>query len=285
MTEPPTESEWPTREDTFAGPPAAVPPAAPAPVAPPAEPYGPPPPDDRRIGAGMLLALGAIALVAVGAVVAYLATRGGPDTGSTTTVVISTASPATTSPVVAPATEPATTAAGTTAPSTTAPSTTTSSTTTSSATTTAPTTTAAAPPAPTSATVPDVSGLTEQEAASAFNRANVLPSFAFVPSSDPLGAVEQQAKPAGTTVPYHAHVQVNISKGPNAATDEPVPNAIGQTLSQAVATMNGSHLRLIFVKLPVTSRSQAGRIVQQSPLAGGKAPQNAQILVFLGAFR
>ena len=40
-----------------------------------------------------------------------------------------------------------------------------------------------------------------------------------------------------------------------------------------------------FLRFPVTSRAQAGKIVQQSPLGGGKAPQNAQVLVFLGAFR
>ena len=60
---------------------------------------------------------------------------------------------------------------------------------------------------------------------------------------------------------------------------------IGQTLQQAVAAVNGAHLRLIYVKFPVSSRSQAGKIVQQSPLAGGHAPQNAQVLVFFGAFR
>ena len=31
--------------------------------------------------------------------------------------------------------------------------------------------------------------------------------------------------------------------------------------------------------------SLAGKIVQQSPLRNGQAPQNAQVLVFLGAFR
>jgi hypothetical protein len=47
--------------------------------------------------------------------------------------------------------------------------------------------------------------------------------------------------------------------------------------------MQGAHLRLIYLRYPVTSQSQAGKIVQQSPLAGGQAPQNAQVLVFLGA--
>jgi beta-lactam-binding protein with PASTA domain len=114
------------------------------------------------------------------------------------------------------------------------------------------------------------------------NTAGILASLVFVPSDDPLGTVEQQAKPEGTTLPYRAHVQVNISRGPGTKDDMTVPNAIGQTLTQAVATMNGAQLRLIYVKLRVTAKSQVGKIVQQSPLAGGKAPQNAQVLVYLG---
>jgi beta-lactam-binding protein with PASTA domain len=86
-------------------------------------------------------------------------------------------------------------------------------------------------------------------------------------------------------VPYHSHGQINISSGPGDKPQERVPSVIGQTLSQAVSSVNGAHLRLIYVKFPVDSRSQAGKIVQQSPLSGGQAPQNAQVLVFLGAFR
>jgi beta-lactam-binding protein with PASTA domain len=153
--------------------------------------------------------------------------------------------------------------------------------TTTGATTTSSTTTGATS-APTSATMPDVSGQTEQAAVTAMNKAGILASLVFVPSEDPLGTVEQQAKPEGATLPYRAHVQVNVSRGPGTKDDMTVPNAIGQTLTQAVATMNGAQLRLIFVKLPVTSKSQVGKIVQQSPLAGGKAPQNAQVLVYLG---
>jgi beta-lactam-binding protein with PASTA domain len=115
------------------------------------------------------------------------------------------------------------------------------------------------------------------------NRAGILASLVFVPGDDPLGTVVQQAKPSGATVPFHSHVQINISKGPTASTDVTVPNAIGQTLDQAVSTMNGAKLRLIYVRFPVTSQAQAGKVVQQSPLGGGKAPQNAQVLVFLGA--
>jgi serine/threonine-protein kinase len=162
----------------------------------------------------------------------------------------------------------------------------TSATTTSTSTSTSPTTTAASggsSSTPKSATLPDVNGQTEQAAATAMADAGVLASLVFVPAQDPLGTVEQQAKPAGTTVPFHSHVQINISKGPGTKPDVTVPDTIGQSLSQAVTTLNGANLRLIYVKLPVTSRAQAGKIVQQSPLAGGHAPQNAQVLVYLGA--
>jgi beta-lactam-binding protein with PASTA domain len=133
--------------------------------------------------------------------------------------------------------------------------------------------------------VPDVGNAKEQDAVDKLSSAGILPSLVFVPASDPLGTVEQQAKPAGTTVGYHSHVQLNISKGPHATTDVTVPNTIGRSLTEAVSTLNAAGLRLIFVKLPITTRAQVGKIVQQSPLAGGKAPRNAQVLVFLGVDR
>jgi beta-lactam-binding protein with PASTA domain len=326
---PPPDDTWPTADDptvisqreTVTGPP----------------PVGPPP--DRRIGAGMLLALGAIALVAVGIALAYLLTHRHKDHPTTTTVTTAArTTTAVTAKVAVPhfvgmkeadalvklgqvglqpkevfrtqRTNPGTvlsqapqqavevakgsvvtlvvakapTGASTSTPTTTA-ATTTGAATTTPTTTVGPTTTAAAPAPPATATMPDLSGQSEAAAAQALNKAGILASLAFVPSQDPLGTVEQQAKPAGATVPYHSHVQINISKGPNAATDAQVPDVIGKTLSDAVTAINGAHLRLIYVKFPVTSKTQAGKIVQQSPLGGGHAPQNAQVLVYLGANR
>ena len=399
MTDTPPEG-WPTPEgetlvstrETLVGAPPPPPPVAPV----------PPPeggPGDRRIGAGMLLALGALALIALGGLLAYLLTHRGND-NQTTTVLITTAGKANRAPKVAvprlvgmkeqealvrlgqvglrpkevfkptakakgvvasqspeEATElkrgaqvtlvidsgapkvavpdltgasfgdaqakldklgldstktevTSTEAAGTVvdqapkpdaklakgstvtlsvakakAPAQTTPTTattTSSATTTSQQTTTSSTTT---PAQPQNATVPDVTGQTEASAVQALGQAGILASLFFVPGTDTLGTVEQQAKPGGTTVPYHSHVQINISRGPGEKPDVQVPNVIGQTLHQAVSTLNGARLRLIFVKYPVFARSKAGQIVQQSPLRGGKVPQNAQVLVFLGAFQ
>jgi beta-lactam-binding protein with PASTA domain len=325
---PPPDDTWPAadeptviaRRETVAGPP---------------PPVGPPP--DRRVGAGMLLGLGAVALVAIGILVAYLLTHRHKDHPATTTV---TTAAVTTAPAAAKVAVPrfvgmkeadalvrigqvglqpkevfrtqaatpgvvlsqapkeaSQVAKGsvvtlviakpltTTTSATTTTGTTTGATTTGATTTSPATTTAAPPPTPATATVPDVSGQKEAGAVQALGQAGILASLVFVPGSDPLGTVEQQAKAAGTTVPYHSHVQINLSKGPNATTNAQVPNEIGRTLTDAVSAMNGAHLRLIYLKLPVTSKTQAGKVVQQSPLAGGQAPQNAQVLVYLGALK
>jgi serine/threonine-protein kinase len=173
----------------------------------------------------------------------------------------------------------------TTASTTTATTTSTTTPTTTQSATTTPTTTAAAPAQPQTATVPDVTGQKEAAAVTALGNAGILASIVFVPGSDPLGTVLQQVKPAGTKVPFHSHMQINVSRGPNGTTDATVPDVIGQTLQQAVSTLNGAHLRLIYLKYPVTSRAQAGKVVQQSPLRGATTPENAQVVVYLGAFQ
>jgi beta-lactam-binding protein with PASTA domain len=80
-------------------------------------------------------------------------------------------------------------------------------------------------------------------------------------------------------------VQVNLSRGPNENALVSVPNVVGKTLQEAVSALNAAHLRLIYIKFPVTSQAQAGKVVQQSPLSGAQAPQNAQIVVYLGAYK
>jgi beta-lactam-binding protein with PASTA domain len=329
LSEPTTPDSWPTPEDaTVVRQRETVvdgTPPPPTPIAPP-----PGPPADRRIGAGMLLGLGALALVAAGIAIAWLLTHRSDDKQTATTVVVTTAPSTTVPPKVAvprfvgmkeqdalvragqvglqpkevfkptkapqgvvisqrppEGSELARGAAVTLVVDSTAKTSTTATmpTTTQGATTAATTTTAAAPPQPQTATVPDVAGQKEAAAVTAFGTAGILASIVFVPGTDPLGTVVQQAKPSGTTLPYHSHVQINLSRGPNDNALMPVPNVIGKTLQDAVSALNAGHLRLIYVKYPVTSRTQAGKVVQQSPLSGAQAPENAQIVVYLAALK
>jgi beta-lactam-binding protein with PASTA domain len=292
-------------------------------------------PPDRRIATGMLLALGVIALLALGIALAYLLThrrQGHPVTTTVVTTSASAPSPAAGPKVAVPRligmqeqtalarlgqlglrpkviVQHASKSSGlvvsqapiqatklangsqvtlviTRTQTATSTATATTTATTNASTTTAPTTTApAASPPPQNATMPDVTGENEAGAVQTLSKVGILASLFFVPNQDPLGKVEQQAKAAGTTVPFHTHVQINLSKGPNDTTSAQVPNVIGQTLTQALKTLNNAHLRLIYLKLPITERAKAGTIVQQSPLGGGQVPRNAQILVYLGAYR
>jgi beta-lactam-binding protein with PASTA domain len=172
--------------------------------------------------------------------------------------------------------------AATTTAATTTATTTAATTTTPGATTTAKTTPTAAP---TTATVPDLSGTDVQAASQALIGANLLATISYVPGTDPLGTVISQAPGAGETAKARSHVTVNASSGPNAKEQATVPDAVGQELQQAVSTMNGAGLRLIFVKVPVTTRASVGKVVEQTPLAGKTAPKNAQVLVYLGVLR
>jgi beta-lactam-binding protein with PASTA domain len=63
------------------------------------------------------------------------------------------------------------------------------------------------------------------------------------------------------------------------------PSVVGSTLTGAVSTLNGAGLRLIYAKVPVASRAQAGKITAQTPGAGAQIPKNAQVLVFLAVYR
>jgi beta-lactam-binding protein with PASTA domain len=146
-------------------------------------------------------------------------------------------------------------------------------------------TTTTAQPTPQPATVPDLSGKNEQGAAQALYDAGVAPSIVFVPANDPLGTVEGQAKPAGTELPARSTMEITISRGQGQNPGETVPDVAGKTLPDAVSTVNGQQLRLIYLKQPVTDQAQAGTIVKQTPSAGAHAPRNGQVLVYLGAFR
>ena len=56
-------------------------------------------------------------------------------------------------------------------------------------------------------------------------------------------------------------------------------------IPQAVSTMQHAGLRFIDLKQTVTDPSLAGKIVDQTPAARKAAPKNAQVLVYMGAFR
>ncbi len=149
---------------------------------------------------------------------------------------------------------------------------------------TTPATTTSTRARPSSAQVPTASGPV-QGAAQALAAAGFRVSVAYVPGTAALGTVTAQQPAAGTTAPTGSHVTINVSSGPGQSSSNTVPDVVGKTIPQGVTAFNQAGLRLIFLRLPVTDKAIAGKIIEQSPAAGASAPKNAQILVYMGAYQ
>jgi serine/threonine-protein kinase len=152
------------------------------------------------------------------------------------------------------------------------------------ATTTAATTNAA-PPEPLPATVPSLVGGDVSSAAQKLGGAGLLASVQYVPGNERLGIVRAQSPAPGSSVKHLSHVTVNASSGPSHNPRRTVPNVVGRPLDAAVSAAHAAGLRVIYLELPVTDRTQVGEVVEQTPAPGRTAPQNAEVLVYLGALR
>lgn len=137
---------------------------------------------------------------------------------------------------------------------------------------------------PAAAPVPSLSGEL-QPAVQRLDRAGFVASVAYVPADTPLGTVVAQSPDGGASAPARSQVTVNVSSGPGGNPPETVPDVVGQRIPQAVSTLNGAGLRLIFLRAPVADQARAGAVVAQTPQPGKQAPRNAQVLVYMGAYR
>ena len=178
-----------------------------------------------------------------------------------------------------PATEPASTSAAPTTPAATSTPAATPATP-----TTEPAATTSSPAQPTTARVPTLSGEIKS-AVQALAQAGLLASIQYVPGDDPLGTVLAQSPPGDASAAAGSHVTLSASSGPGDKEQMTVPDTTGQTIPKAVDTLNGSGLRLILLKRTVSDRSQAGQVVEQTPRPGAQAPKNAQVLVYMGAYK
>jgi beta-lactam-binding protein with PASTA domain len=133
--------------------------------------------------------------------------------------------------------------------------------------------------------VPDLSSEPLQQAAQQLAPSGLLLSIQYIPGQEPLGTVLAQSPAAGTTTTPRSHVTLNLSSGPGDKPTTAVPNLEGQTLAEAVTRSQAAGLRIIYLKYWVSDRTQAGEIVEQTPRAGARAPKNAQLLVYLAAYR
>jgi serine/threonine-protein kinase len=132
------------------------------------------------------------------------------------------------------------------------------------------------PPTPTTASVPNVVGLTYDKAAARLAALQLIPHRQLVRSHKPLNVVVPGgvAPAVGQTVPLHSTVYLKVSKGLDLV---PVASVVGQMLPAATQTLSGQNFSV--TPSYVDSLQPANTVVGQRPL--GTAPRNGTIVLLV----
>ena len=143
-----------------------------------------------------------------------------------------------------------------------------------------------APAQPATVTIPDVEGKTLDEARLALRKAAILMEIRYVPSDQPSGTIVAQAKKPGTTAKRGDHMLVTVSEGGSggtaAATLATVPNVVGMDEQAAQTQLQQAGFSAVVEDYPTTDSSQDGKVVDEQPAPGTKAPKGSQIIIYVG---
>jgi len=125
---------------------------------------------------------------------------------------------------------------------------------------------------PATVTVPDVIGVSVEDATQQLEQAKLVARPSTVPSSQPQGRVVAQSPSAGEKVARDSPVRINVSGGPGTAT---VPDVRGSTVENATADLKAAGLGVKTQQ--VESDEPEGTVVSQSPAAGAKVDRGTAV--------
>ena len=129
--------------------------------------------------------------------------------------------------------------------------------------------------------VPDVIGMTEQEAVEALRAREFDVRIFDVPSPDPRGTVVAQVPRGGVLAPPDARVRINVSSGPGAGSpterEVEVPDLRGLQQTAALRRLRSAGLEgeVRFVR----SSQPRGRVLRQEPPAGTSVAQGSVVML------
>jgi eukaryotic-like serine/threonine-protein kinase len=132
-------------------------------------------------------------------------------------------------------------------------------------------------------TVPNVVGMSQSAAKTAITDAGLtLGSVALVYSATaPAETVIDQAPPAGVEASAGSHVAISVSRGPAPAATPAataVPNVIGRSQSEAVATLQAAGFAVVVYQVSSTT-VPAGTVSAQSPTGGALAEPGTTVTI------
>jgi beta-lactam-binding protein with PASTA domain len=142
----------------------------------------------------------------------------------------------------------------------------------------------ASPARPATVTVPNVEAKTLQQARVALRTAGILMEIRYVPNDQPSGTVVAQAKQPGTTVKRGDHMLVTVSQGSGATAPAlvTVPNVVGQDEQAAQTRLQQAGFVAAVEDMPTSDPAQDGKVVDEQPAPGTKAPKGSQTIIYVG---
>jgi beta-lactam-binding protein with PASTA domain len=125
---------------------------------------------------------------------------------------------------------------------------------------------------PPTTTVPDVRGMSRDEAVRELTEAKLEPKVVKVPSDRPVDTVTGQDPPPGQRVEEGTAVRINVSSGPRPIA---VPNVVGQPYESAAATLQAAGLAV--ARREADSNQPAGTVIDQNPAANTTAAKGSSV--------
>jgi serine/threonine-protein kinase len=125
-------------------------------------------------------------------------------------------------------------------------------------------------------TVPNVKGLSRDEAVSRLASANLQADVHEVPSSEQPDVVLAQDPKPGEKVKQNTKVRINVSSGPKPVS---VPNVVGQAYDSAASLLQGQGFAV--AKRLVDSNQPAGVVVDSDPKPGSSVAPGSSITLLV----
>jgi serine/threonine-protein kinase len=150
------------------------------------------------------------------------------------------------------------------------------------------TTTAPSPPPPppparaAARSVPEVKGTRQEAAQRTLNNAGFKSGVVYVPSDEPQGRVVSQSPAGGLTRSRGTRIQLNVSLGPSPGTQKVVPDVVGLDPQAARARLSSAGFNVQTLTQSVSNRSQAGKVVDEQPSNGRRAPARSTVTIYVG---
>jgi beta-lactam-binding protein with PASTA domain len=124
--------------------------------------------------------------------------------------------------------------------------------------------------------------MSQSAAQARLNVAGFKAGVVYVSSDQPPQMVVTQSPKGGTTAKRGSRVQLNASLGPSPGALETVPNVVGLTARQAIARLQDAGFKVHELSRKVTSLSQNGKVVDEQPSGGRKAPAGSDVTIYVG---